>query len=133
MSDTTQLSGAEAIRQVIEGGSAMDYIDVVNEVQKRFCLEVTSAQVEEVFHGLATKKKTEVRPGSRVSVEMASNLQTEDAAPTRAGQATSTNSETPSAHLPMDELTHALHFVKSVHGLVNAKRALAELESILQQ
>ena len=133
MSDTTQISEIEAIRQVIEDGSAMDFVDVVSEVQKRFRLEVTSAQVEEVVHDLVTKKKPKVRPGSRVSVNMTSNLPADDAAPTCVEQAKSTNSETPSAQLPMDELSHALHFVKSVHGLANAKRALAELESILSK
>ena len=108
----------------------MDYVDVVNEVHKRFRLEVTSAQVEQVFHDLVTAK-TKVRPGSRVSVEMTSKFPVESSQT----EATQPKSAVPSQTQPpqpsTDNLGHALHFVKSVHGLTNAKRALAELESIL--
>ena len=123
MSDATQISGTEAIRRVIENGTAVDYIDVVHEVKKRFRLDVTSADVEQVFHDLATEKS---RPSSRVSMAMTTerpeqSLQTDAALP-KSTQPSQTTTE---------DLEHALHFVQSVQGLTNAKRLLAELEAIL--
>ncbi len=128
MSDAAKVSEIDAIHQVIVDGGAMDYVDIVNAVKKRYQLTVSSALVEQVHHDLLTKQseishseKTRVRPGSRVSLNMTSNL------PEETGRQT----KEPSKNQTADDLGHALDFVKSVGGLSNAKRLLGELESIL--
>lgn len=135
MSDTTQISGTDAIRLVIEAGGALDFIDIVNKVQKRFRLDVTSAQVEQVLHDLATAEADE-KPAARVSLAM-TTIRPDEAPATVAAQPSQIQSTQPSQCQPpqsqTDNLGHALHFVKSVNGLTNAKRALAELESILHK
>ena len=52
MSDTDQLSAEEAICQILSEGEALEFIDVVNEVQKRFRIDVTSTEVEQVYRNL---------------------------------------------------------------------------------
>ena len=126
MSDTTPLTKKEAIRQVIESGTAMDFIDVVNEVKKQYRMEVSAADVEQIFRELASEPRT------RVSLAVASSLPSAESQP----ESKSTQRmPVQSASLPTadGDLEHALHFVKSVGGLSNAKRALDELESVLRQ
>jgi len=119
MADATKISEAEAIRQVIADGFASDFVDVVNEVQKRFRLQVTSSQVEQVYNDLVSKKKPP-RLDARVEMQMTSKPPGEPQPEQLQPSKTST-----------DEVSHALQFVKSVGGIARAKRALAELETIL--
>lgn len=126
MPKTTQISETDAIRQVIADNSAMDYVDVVDAVQKRFRLTVTSSQVEEVVHELVNEK-TRMRSAPRVKVEMGSGLHAEPVKPESSHPQSIQLTKDP----PSDDLGHALQFVKSVHGLTNAKRALADLENLL--
>ena len=142
MSDTNQISETEAIRRVLKSGSMMDYIDVVNEVRNQFHLNVTAAQVEQLLHESANTT-ADVKPRTRVSMDMVANFP-DEVAQTAAtqpplsqpplsqpspGQTEQVQTELP----PTADLSHALHFVKSVNGLTNAKRALAALESILEK
>ena len=150
MSDT-KISETEAIIQVIREGGVGDFVDVVNRVEKQFRLKVTSAQVEDIFYELAKKdketkvelattqpptvvetnrEKSQMRPGSRVSFEMTSKIPeaTEAEKPQASSPAASQKSAEESTAV---ELAYGLHFVKSVGGLENAKRVMAELESTL--
>jgi hypothetical protein len=135
MSDTKEISAAEAIRQIIAETGSVDYIDVVNAVHKRFRLGVTAAEVEQVYHDLANETKS--KPQARTSVTLTS--MTADPSPPEPGKPASRQAESnltgpapvPSSALPKDELGQALQFVKSVGGLANAKRILKELEAAL--
>ncbi len=127
MADTKQISEVDAILQIISENGSMDYIDVVNAVKKRFRLDVSSAQVEQVVHDLLNRK-TRVRPGARVSLEMTTKLP-DDVERTDADKSGSTSIL--SAELSRDDLANALSFAKSVGGLAKAKRVLEELEAIL--
>ena len=129
MSDTSQVTETDAIRQVIADTGALDYIDVVNEVRKRFRIEVTSAQVEQVYHDLDTETKP--APKSRTTVTMTSTTADEAAAKSEPEITLPTRDVPSEPDLPKDDLTLALNFVKSVGGLAKAKRALMELESVM--
>ena len=118
MSNAAKPSETEAIRQVIAEGGMMDYIDVVAAVQKRFGMTVSSGLVERVHMQMRQEAQENTSP--RIKLELGVAEATE-AAEKQASQAT-----------PSDHLAQALHFVKSVHGLQNAKRALAELEAMLR-
>ena len=131
MSEATQLSANDAILQVLADGGAMDYVDVVDAVQKRYRQKVSSALVEQVhkeFLKKAKKKKKNKKslPGSRMNIVLTSNLSDELESPQPAKQ-TSIGQVDPKS----DNLVHALQFVRTVGGLRNAKQALAELESVL--
>ena len=135
MSDATQISEAEAIRRVINSGSMMDYIDVVNEVRNQFHLNVTAAQVEQLIKDSDTTTAN-AKPRTRVSMDMVAHLPDEvaqtDATQPPLTQPSQVHPEQVQTELPpTEDLSHAVHFVKSVNGLTNAKRALAALESIL--
>lgn len=122
MVDSTHITDIEAIQQVIMDGGAMDYIDVVDAVKNRFQLNVSSAQVEQVHHELkkeTASKQAKTRPGSRISLDLTTNLSDES------GQQTAH----PPTDQPTDDLVCALNFVKSIGGLEKAKRALKKLES----
>ena len=125
MSDTDQLSAEEAICQILSEGEALEFIDVVNEVQKRFRIDVTSTEVEQVYRNL-TKKSAEVEPPSaRISMELMSKPPSEDSA----ADSTTGKSEDGSG---LDDLGKALQFVRAVGGISNAKRLLDELESAMK-
>lgn len=129
MTKTTELSEIEAIEQVISEGVAMDYIDVVNEVEKRYRIKTSSAMVEQVHHGMAkarTDDKQRIKPN--LSLQMTSKLPRMTTQP--AAKAEPSSSEI-GADTSSDATTLALQFVKSVGGLKKAKLALQELESIL--
>lgn len=129
MSDTTQISEVEAIRKIVAESEVMDFVDVVTAVKRRFRLDVTSAQVEQVVRDL-DNPETQIKPRSRVSVGMTAKI------PSVHDSSDSTKLDsTPSRlHQPTDQsennLAHALHFVKSVGSLANAKLALEELEAM---
>ena len=135
MANTEQVSEVEAIRQVIAEGNAMDFVDVAEAVQKRFRLDVTASKVEQVVYDMVNSQKPAgkdeqpppVRIAPRVGVEMMSAV-VDDASQKAAAEPAP---EPTASTEPADEMAHALHFVKSVNGLANAKRALAELESVL--
>jgi len=131
MSDTKEISEAEAIRQVIAESGAVDFVDVVNAVHKRFRMSVTAAQVEEVYHELA--KETQAEPKARTSVTLTSMMSDQPPSESQEPELTLPTQPVPThpSELPKDDLGHALHFVKSVGGLAQAKRTLIELESIL--
>ena len=125
---------AKAIRQVIAESGAVDFVDVVNAVRDRFRINVTAAQVEEVYHELARETKPE--PKARTSVtltSMVSEGENEDSGTPAPTAATAPSAPAPAQQpsQPTDDLGHALHYVKSVGGLANAKRKLLELESLL--
>ncbi len=127
MSNDTELSETDAIKLVIADGTAMDYIDVVNAVEKRFRIKTSSAVVEQVHHDMVksrTDAKEHLRP--RLSLEMASPI------PKRAERYVPPTSSKPST-VGVDTMTLALHFVKSVGGMKQAKQALAELEAVLRE
>lgn len=135
MSDTKEISAVEAIRQVIADTGALDYVDIVNAVHKRFRIGVTAAQVEQVYHDLT--HETAPKPQARTSVTLTSMMA--DPAPTAPAVApsspqqphhpSSSNDSTPGA--VGNEFGRAVDFVKSVGGLANAKRLLNDLESVL--
>ena len=125
----------DAIRQVIAEAGAVDYIDVVQAVRNKYRFDVTTAQVEEVYHQL--DNETRQQPQARTSVSIT-------AMPIASKpESLSTNeNEAPEITLPhcadstpmpgpQDDLSKALCFVKSVGGLAAAKRALLDLESVL--
>jgi pyruvate dehydrogenase complex dehydrogenase (E1) component len=127
---------AKAIRQVIAESGAVDFVDVVNAVRDRFRINVTAAQVEEVYHELARETKPE--PKARTSVTLTSMVSeggnedgTPEATVPTAATAPSAQAPTQESSQPTDDLGHALNYVKSVGGLANAKRTLLELESLL--
>ena len=120
MSNIKQISENEAIRKVIAEGKAMDYIDVVEAVRKEYGLSVSSALVEKVHSQLRRQAKALTKP--RISLE-AGTLEHEEK------YAELQKTENPET----DHLALALRFVQSVKGLANAKKALAELESMMQE
>ena len=135
MSNMQEISAAQAIAQVIAQTGAVDYIDIVHAVRDRFRLNVTTAQVEQVYHDLAN----ETKPGDKTRPSVPLTSQIPDPTVSEPGNP----SDQPELTLPMqpvptqprdlltDDLGHALQFVKSVGGLANAKRVLGELEAIL--
>ena len=128
MNHDAELSETDAIKLVIAEGTAMDYIDVVNEVEKRFRIKTSSAVVEQVHHDMVksrTDAKEHLKP--RLSLEMASQIP----ARTEKHAAAPASTSTPTAD-DGDPMTLALHFVKSVGGMKQAKQALAELEAVLR-
>ena len=106
----------EAIRQVINEGGAMDYVDVVDRVREKFGLNVSSALVEQIHLEMRQQHKKQTQP--RIKLEVVPSEPSE-AGITEDGQS--------------DHLAHALRFVQSVRGMRNAKRALSELEDIMRQ
>jgi hypothetical protein len=116
MAGMTKISETDAIRQVIAEGGAMDYIDVVDAVRKKFGIKVSSALVEKVHAKLRKEAKNEIQP--RIRLEL--------------GQAEPAYAEKVEG-AGGDDVAHALRFVRSVNGLQNAKRALAELEAMMRQ
>ena len=136
MSDTKQESELEAIERnaiteiLADNNGMMDYADVVNAVHRRFRLDVTAVQVEQVVHELADKKVT-AKPRTTIGLEMTSIIPGKES-PTEAAQSESaTPASGSTTERPMDDLDHALNFVKSVGGLAKARRALDDLESAL--
>ncbi len=139
MANADKPTAVEAIGQIIAEGNAMDFVDVAEAVQKRFDLDVTASQVEQVVYDLVNKQnapeaaepQTPIRSAPRVGVEMMSTV-TDD---TKQEPATDSVPTEPVVSQPgtepVDAMTQALQFVKSVNGLENAKRALAALESVL--
>jgi len=126
MSETEPIPEVDAIRQVIAESGAMDYIDVVNAVFKRFRINVSATDVERVAHEMVSEK-TMVKPRAQVSLDLSANL------PTRKPTPSGSNSNAPAgpdSDHPESDMDHALHFVKSVGGLARAKRLLSELEAI---
>ena len=120
MSDTKHLSEVEAIRQVIVEGGAMDYVDVVNVVRKKFGLNVSSALVEQVHVEMCQQQpKRDIQPRIRMEVGVSD--------PTLESAKRESVEATPKGHLQL-----AANFVKSVGGLKNAVQALAELEVIMR-
>jgi hypothetical protein len=116
MVDVAKISESEAIRQIIAEGGVMDYVDVVEAVRKKFGIRVSSALVEKVHSQLQQEARNQtpsVQP--RIRLELGQPPKEPLPAPERSG----------------DHLAQVLRFVKSVHGLQNAKRALAELEAVL--
>lgn len=121
-----------AIWQVIQTTPALDYIDVVNAVRDQFRMEVTSAQVENVYHKI--EEGLLQPPTVRTSVSLTGSPRS-DAQPSglnrSAPELTLPAHSVPEPVEPQDDLAIALNFVKSLGGLANAKRALEELETIL--
>jgi hypothetical protein len=131
MTDATNLSETDAIRQVITEGGAMDYIDVVEAVRKKYGLNVSSGLVEQVHLQMRQASKYDIQP--RIKLELGRPRQPEDAA---RGQSVDVGGDVDiggGESCPPDHLALALRFVKSVHGLQNAHRALRELEAILHE
>ena len=129
MAKATELSETEAIKQVIADGVAMDYIDVVDAVERRFQVKTSSAKVEQVHHELADAiAETNSIPEPKMKIALASKLPSED-------KPRKSSSNTPPASdgtgMTTEQMTLALQFVKSMGGLNSAKRALAELEATL--
>jgi hypothetical protein len=118
MSDATQISKVDAIRQVIAEGGPMDYADVVAAVREKHGLSVSSALVERVH--LDERQRIKIEPHIRLEVGNAGSPKPDGAEEHVTGKSTSS------------DLSHAVAFVKAMHGLQNAKKALAELESIVQ-
>ena len=132
MSDTKQISEVDAIRRVMAESGTMDYIDVVNAVYKRYRLNVTAADVEQVAHGLVDEEST-VKPRAQVSLDLSANIPANETTPATSTASTGSISAQPvaqSADQSRSDMDHALHFVKSVGGLAKAKLLLAELEAI---
>ena len=116
MSDNSQISKNEAIRQVVAEGTAMDYVDVVDRVREKYGLTVSAVLVEKLHSQM--RKETENNMQPRINLELQANRDRTEKEVVGRPQA--------------DDLVHALHYVKSVNGLKNAKRTLAELEVLMQ-
>ncbi|MCA9136146.1 MAG: hypothetical protein KDB00_05290 [Planctomycetales bacterium] len=128
MSNETELSETDAIKLVIADGTAMDYIDVVDAVEKRFRIKTSSAVVEQVHHEMMkarTDAKEHLKP--RMALEMASQI------PVRKEQQIPTSSPKSTETPVTDPMALALQFVKSVGGMKHAKQALADLEAMLRE
>ena len=129
MAKATELSETEAIKQVIADGVAMDYIDVVDAVERRFQLKTSSAKVEQVHREMANAiaEATPI-PEPKMKIALASKLPSQD----KQRQAPSdTPPASDVAEMTTDQMALTLQFVKSIGGLNSAKRALAELEATL--
>ncbi len=116
MTAETPISDSAAIRHVIAQGDAMEYVDVVNTVRKQYGLIVSPVRVEEVH--IQMQQEIEANPQPQATLD--------------AGQTEPTATES-TASTETTHLAHALHYVKSVGGLRNAKRVLAELEATLRE
>lgn len=131
MAKATELSEVEAIKAVIAEGGAMDYIDVVDAVDKRFHIKTSSLKVEEVHRELVNSR-TDLKesPKPKVTFAMASQLPSQrerERAVKEPGTAVG------SGVASGDEVALALQFVQSVGGLSKAKQALAALEAVLRE
>ena len=130
MSNTEKLSKDEAIRRVIAEGSALDYVDVVDEVRKQFGIKVSTGLVEKVYLELK-RRGTQLNVEPRLQMDIPSPSEPATAvirSPAGSEKVESEGNESTSRN---SHLLHALTFVKSVNGLSNAKAALAELEAIM--
>ena len=124
MTKATDVTEIEAIKKVIAEGGAMDYIDVVDAVEKRFRIKTSSATVEQVHHDMMNARTdSKQSPKPRVTFEMTSKLPVEEPS----GQSTSVEPSKVD-----DDVALALQFVRSVGGISKAKRALEELETIMR-
>ena len=129
MTQSSEQSEIEAIKRVIADGGAMDYVDVVDAVEKRFRIKTSAATVEQVHHDLvnAAEEAREQVGGAddqfspSLGVSMTAHLPSESAP------------QTPAEATTADHMTLAMQFVKSVGGLNRAKSALAELEAMLRR
>ncbi|QDV84194.1 hypothetical protein [Planctomycetes bacterium TBK1r] len=129
MTQSSEQSEIDAIKRVIAEGGAMDYVDVVDAVEKRFRIKTSAATVEQVHHDLvnAADEVADQVGGAddhfspSLGVSMTAKLPSESAGATSA-EGTSN-----------DHMTLAMQFVKSVGGLNRAKSALAELEAMLRR
>lgn len=129
MTQSSERSEIEAIKRVIADGGAMDYVDVVDAVKKRFHIKTSAATVEQVHHDLvnAAEEVGEQVGGAgdqfspSLGVSMTAHL------PSDSGAGAS------EAGTTADHMTLAMQFVKSVGGLNRAKSALAELEAMLRR
>ena len=141
MTDAPQVNEVDAIRQVIAAGGVLDFADVVNKVLNRFGIEVDAGRVEQVYQELATSTPP-APPRVRTSVAMTAVVpdaddvlpqSTEVDANTRAD--TSASAPVQQKSIPvepeMDDVAHALRYVKSVGGMANARRILDELQRLL--
>lgn len=136
MSEAPELTEIEAITRVIAEGRAMDYVDVVDAVEKQFRIKTSSATVEKVHRDMMkARADAKQKPKPRVNFELTSSL-TDDP-----GSQPATSTVSPAGEGPgelgrcepsADALALALQFVKAVGGLKKAKRALQDLEAVLR-
>ena len=126
MSEQTGVPENEAIRQIIAEGGAMDYVDVVDAVKKRFRVDTTAAQVEQIHQEMMRAQRTSHQsPPASVKLELASKLPPETANAATGASLSGSGSE--DAHV-----AEALKFVNNVGGLSHARVALKRLEQLLQ-
>ncbi|QDV41758.1 hypothetical protein Enr13x_16010 [Stieleria neptunia] len=128
MAQSSELSEIEAIKRVIAEGGAMDYVDVVDAVEKRFRIKTSAATVEQVHHDLVNAADAVADQAAGAGDQFSPSLGVSMAA-----QLPSEREQDAAADTTADHMTLAMQFVKSVGGLNRAKNALAELEAMLRR
>ncbi|PAY16282.1 hypothetical protein CKO51_27400 [Rhodopirellula sp. SM50] len=129
MTQSIEQSEIDAIKRVIAEGGAMDYVDVVDAVEKRFRIKTSAATVEQVHHDLvnAADEVAEQVGGADDQFSPSLGVSMTAKLPSESGGAM------PAEDTSADHMTLAMQFVKSVGGLNRAKSALAELEAMLRR
>jgi hypothetical protein len=129
MTGSNEVNKEEAIRQVIAAGGSMDYVDVVNAVEKQFGIHVSSALVEQVHHQLSEQTRHETSK-SRLDISFSAAPFTSQMPSSEPSRESPTRNQPGQAEASEEELAVALRFVKSVGGLSNARRLLDELANL---
>ena len=107
MTSPQQPTTTEAIQTVILGKGVTDYLEVVDEVKRRFGLAVSQRMVEETYTQM--KKHAQTRQVAKASALPESTL----------------------AAAGSEKLGLALKFVDQLGGLAQARQAIDQLEKVL--
>ena len=130
MTKAIDTSEIEAIKQVIAEGGAMDYVDVVDAVERRFQVKTSAAKVEQVHRDMA-RARMDSKPSSipRMKIGLTAKLPSDVE---RDAMNSGSMRNTQASDAPIDETAIALQFVRTMGGMNKARRALDDLETVLR-